>query len=118
MRSSVWGVWLGYEVLQRLHLIQFLTEQLAIGREEIPWATMAIVLVLARWCQPSSELRLAEQSYESMALADLLGVPAEKELQGCTRPLRRPGRLAQGPSSRRTGLRVRLFSGRPSRDRS
>jgi transposase len=72
------GVWLGYELLQRLHLIQFLTEQLAIGREEIPWATMAIVLVLARWCLPSSELHLAEQSYESMALADLLGVPAEK----------------------------------------
>ena len=73
-----WGVWLGYELLQRLQLIQFLSEQLAIGREEIPWATMAIVLVLARWCQPSSELHLAEQGYESMALADLLGVPAEK----------------------------------------
>ena len=72
------GVWLGYELLQRLELIPFLTEQLAIGREDIPWATMAIVLVLGRWCDPSSELHLAEQSYESMALADLLGVPAEK----------------------------------------
>lgn len=72
------GVWLGYELMQRLQLVQFLIEPLAIGREEIPWATMAIVLVLARWSQPSSELHLAEQSYESMALADLLGVPAEK----------------------------------------
>jgi transposase len=72
------GVWLGYEVLQRLGLIQFLAEQLAMGREDIPWATMAMVLVLARWCDPSSELYLAEQSYESMALADLLGVPADK----------------------------------------
>ena len=72
------GVWLGYELLQRLELIPFLTEQLAIGREDIPWATMAMVLVLGRWCDPSSELHLAEQSYESMALADLLGVPAEK----------------------------------------
>jgi DDE family transposase len=72
------GVWLGYELLQRLGLIQFLAEQLAIGREDIPWATMSMVLVLARWCDPSSELHLAEQGYESMALADLLGVPADK----------------------------------------
>jgi transposase len=72
------GVWLGYELLQRLGLIHFLVEQLAIGREEIPWATMAMVLVLARWCDPSSELHLAEQGYESMALADWLGVAAEK----------------------------------------
>ncbi len=72
------GVWLGYELLQRLGLIQLLAEQLAIGREDIPWATMSMVLVLARWCDPSSELHLAEQGYESMALADLLGVPADK----------------------------------------
>jgi transposase len=72
------GVWLGYELLQRLELIQFLAEQLAMGRENIPWATMSIVLVLARWCDPSSELHLAEQGYESMALGDLLGVPADK----------------------------------------
>jgi transposase len=72
------GVWLGYELLRRLELITFLTEQLAIGREDIPWATMAMVLVLARWCDPSSELHLAEQGYESMALADWLGVPVEK----------------------------------------
>ncbi|MGA8618946.1 MAG: hypothetical protein WB660_10580, partial [Candidatus Sulfotelmatobacter sp.] len=32
------GVWLGYELLQRLGLIQLLAEQLAIGREDIPWA--------------------------------------------------------------------------------
>jgi len=76
--SEFGGVWLGYELLQRLGLIDFLTEQLAIRREQIPWATMSMVLVLARWCDPCSELHLAEQGYESMALADLLGVPAEK----------------------------------------
>jgi len=47
-------VWLDYELLQRLGLIQFLAEQLTIGREDIPWATMSMVLVLARWCvEPS-----------------------------------------------------------------
>jgi hypothetical protein len=71
-------VWLGYELLQRRELIQFLAESLEIGRDDIPWATMSLVLVLARWCDPSSELHLAEQGYASMALADLLGVPAEK----------------------------------------
>jgi len=72
------GVWLGYELLQRLELIPFLAEQWASGREDIPWATMSMVLVLARWCDPSSELHLAEQGYEGMALADVLGVPADK----------------------------------------
>ena len=37
-----------------------------------------MVLVLGRLCDPSSELHLAEQSYEASALSDLLGVPAEK----------------------------------------
>ena len=45
--SEFGGVWLGYELLQRLGLIDFLTEQLAIRREQIPWATMSMVLVLA-----------------------------------------------------------------------
>ena len=39
---------------------------------------MATVLVLGRLCDASSELHLAEQFYESSALADLLSVPAEK----------------------------------------
>ena len=48
------------------------------GREEISWPAMALVLVLGRLCDPSSELHLAEHSYEAGALADLLGVPAGK----------------------------------------
>ena len=43
-----------------------MTEQLAMGRD-IPWATMPLVLLLARWCDPSSELHSAEHGYESMA---------------------------------------------------
>jgi hypothetical protein len=39
---------------------------------------MALVLVLGRLCDPSSELHLAEQSDEAGALADVLGVPAGK----------------------------------------
>ena len=48
------------------------------GREEITWATMSLVLVLSRLCDPSSELYIAEHSYANSALTDLLGVPTQK----------------------------------------
>jgi len=72
------GPWLGLELLRQLGLDRFLEETLPEGREQIPWPLMAMVLVLGRLCDASSELHLAEQFYESSALADLLGVPAEK----------------------------------------
>jgi len=72
------GVWLGQQLLRRLELDRFLEETLPGGREQIPWAVMAQVLVLGRLCDPSSELHLAERFYAASALPDLLGVPAEK----------------------------------------
>jgi transposase len=72
------GPWLGLELCRRLGLVEFLERAIASGREEIPWPLMALVLVLGRLCEPSSELHLAEHFYEASALADLLGVPAEK----------------------------------------
>ena len=44
------------------------------GKEEIPWALMACILTLARFCAPSSELKIAEHWYGKTALDDLLGV--------------------------------------------
>lgn len=72
------GPWLGLELCRRLGLIEFLEEAMAGGREEIPWPAMALILVLGRMCEPSSELHLAEHFYEASALGDLLGVPAGK----------------------------------------
>src|SRR5947209_2043520 len=72
------GCWLGLELVRRLELDRFLTEVLPSGREEIAWASMALVLVLGRLCDRSSELHLAEHFYAASALPDLLGVPAEK----------------------------------------
>ncbi len=72
------GPWLGGELLRLVGLDGFLEQALPSGREEIPWAVMAMVLVLGRLCEPSSELRLGERFYESSALPDLLGVPTEK----------------------------------------
>ena len=72
------GPWLGLELLGWLELDRFLEETLPEGREEVPWPLMVTVLVLGRLCDASSELHLAEQFYESSALADLLSVAAEK----------------------------------------
>jgi transposase len=72
------GSWLGWELLRRLGLDEFLAKTVPGGREEVPWAAMAMVLVLGRLCDPSSELHLAEQVYESHAMNELLGVPADK----------------------------------------
>jgi transposase len=72
------GPWLGVQLWQQLGLDQLLGQVMPSGREQIPWEVMAIVLVLGRFCDPSSELHLAESFYESSALPELLGVPSEK----------------------------------------
>jgi transposase len=72
------GPWLGLELVRRLGLNEFLETTIPVGREEIPGSSMALVLVLSRLCDPSSELHIAEHFYRQSALADLLGVPASK----------------------------------------
>ncbi len=72
------GPWLGLEVMRCLGLDEFLLEHVPRGREEIPWAIMAGVLVLCRMCHPSSELHIAEHFFEQTALADLLGISRDK----------------------------------------
>lgn len=71
------GYWLGLQASEQLGLITFL-DSMARGREEIPWSTMAMVLVLTRLCEPTSELRIAEHLYERSILGDLLGIPGDK----------------------------------------
>jgi len=75
---SFGGPWLGLALARELHLDRVLEELLPVGREDVPWAVMVLLAVLARFCEPSSELRLAEDVYERLALGALLGVPAEK----------------------------------------
>jgi transposase len=72
------GPWLGLELMHCLGLDQFFLEHVPGGREEIPWAIIAEVLVLCRLCHPSSELYIAEHFFEQTALADLLGIPSDK----------------------------------------
>ena len=72
------GCWLTLTLWQELGLSELLNHLLPPGREDVSWTAMAQVLVLGRMLDPSSELHLAEQGYESSALAELLGVPAAK----------------------------------------
>ena len=72
------GPWLGLQILRKLGLMDFLGEMMPPGREDVPWALMAAVLVLCRVCDPSSELHIAEHVYRHTAIADLLGVPVGK----------------------------------------
>ncbi len=71
-------VYLSLALWKRLKLDEIFEKLQEEGREDIPWAKMFCVSTLARFCQPSSELAIAEGWYEKTALEDLLGIPVEK----------------------------------------
>jgi transposase len=71
-------VYLGLALWKRLKLDQVFETLQKEGREEISWANMFCVLAIARMCQPSSELAIAESWYEKTALEDLLGISVDK----------------------------------------
>lgn len=78
-RSRRFGdVWLGLRLWQALHLDTLLEGFMPEGRADVPWAGMAAVLVLARFCEPSSELHIAEDWFRRTALGDLLGIAEDK----------------------------------------
>ena len=71
-------VCLGLLLWNKLGFAGFCKEYMEEGKEEISWSVMASVLVLARFCAPSSELQIAESWYDRTALDDLLGVHGDK----------------------------------------
>jgi hypothetical protein len=78
-RTRAFGdVWLGWTLWRALRLEALCAELVPVGREAVPWAQMAAVLVIARLCEPSSELHIAEDWYRKTALEDLLGLPADR----------------------------------------
>ncbi len=72
------GAWLCIQVIDRLHLSGFLKEVMPRGRESVPWHSMALVLVISRLLEPSSELQIAQHLFERTSLSDLLGIPKHK----------------------------------------
>lgn len=67
-------VWMANVLWKAVGLDDFCAEHLRVGREEVPWADIASILVSARLCEPSSELHIAEDWYRKTALPDILGV--------------------------------------------
>src|SRR2546422_909744 len=76
-RGRTFGdVWLGWTLWRALRLDEAVARLLPEGRETVPWATMAAVLVLARLCEPSSELHIAETWYRGSAPVTRADPPA------------------------------------------
>ena len=53
-------IYLALLLWSKLGFAEFCKEHLPGGREDIPWHVMVCILVLARFCAPSSELQIAE----------------------------------------------------------
>jgi transposase len=78
-RSRVFGnVYLALALWRGTGLEDLCEKLLPIGKERIAWAKMAAVLVCARFCEPSSELHIAEDWYRRTALTDLLQLGDEE----------------------------------------
>jgi hypothetical protein len=71
-------IWLGLTLWQAFGLDEFCHEHMPRGREDVPWATMAAILVVARLCEPSSKLHIAQDWCRKCALEDLLGVRSDQ----------------------------------------
>jgi len=77
-RSRRFGdVWLALELIKKLGLGELFDRVIPETHPKISWALLANVLVVSRFCEPSSELHIAEQFYRKSALSDLLGIPDE-----------------------------------------
>lgn len=71
-------IWLAIKLWRMAKLDEFFQDHLPPGAEDIPWRTIAQLLSVARLCEPSSELHIAEDWLRSTALADLLGINENK----------------------------------------
>jgi transposase len=71
-------VWLALGLWRLLGLDTLLSALMLAGREEVPWPAVAAILTIARFCEPSSELHIADTWYRRTSLPDLLGVTVEQ----------------------------------------
>jgi transposase len=70
--------WLAVGLLRLVELDKLLQRLLPTGREDVPCPLIASILVIARFCEPSSELHIENTWYPRSALEELLGVPLAK----------------------------------------
>jgi transposase len=78
-RSRQFGdVYLALALWRGIGLEELCERLLPAGQEHVSWAKMAAVLVAARFCEPSSELHIAEDWFRRTALCDLLQLGDEE----------------------------------------
>lgn len=73
-------VWVGVSLWKMLKFDEFFTSHLAPGREEVNWAEMICYRVVSQFCEPTSELGVAERLSQQNALCDILGI-AEYQIE-------------------------------------
>lgn len=71
-------VYLGLTLWRALGLDQLLKKRIPENKEEVPWHLVGTILAMARLCEPSSELHIADTWYRRTALDDLLGISCEQ----------------------------------------
>ncbi len=72
------SVYLALTLWRALELDKLLERIMPDGHGKIPWHMVATVLSLARFCEPSSELHIADTWYQRTSLDDLMGVPVDR----------------------------------------
>ncbi len=72
------NVYLALTLWRALELDQLLERIMPDGHGKTPWHIVATILSLARFCEPSSELHIADTWYQRTSLDDLMGVPADR----------------------------------------
>ena len=71
-------VYLALALWRGVGLEEFCERMLPRGKEQVAWSKIASVLAVARLCEPSSELHIAEDWYRRTALSDLLQLSEEQ----------------------------------------
>jgi transposase len=71
-------VYLALALWRGVGLEEFCERLLPRGKEQVAWSKIASVLAVARLCEPSSELHIAEDWYRRTALSDLLQLAEEQ----------------------------------------
>jgi len=71
-------VYLALALWRGVGLEEFCERALPRGKEQVAWPKIATVLAVARLCEPSSELHIAEDWYRRTALTDLLQLDEEQ----------------------------------------
>lgn len=72
------NVYLALTLWRALELDQLLERIIPDGQGKVSWHIVATILSLARFCEPSSELHIADTWYQRTSLDDLMGVPADR----------------------------------------